>query len=167
MPMQFPYYIVWRKFMEKKRCAACSRPFRPRPQVPKQSYCPSPECQRERRRRWQRDKLRTDPDYRDNQSRAQRAWLDLNPGYWREYRDGHPEYVKRNLDQQRARATRPQDQAVAKMDVSTPSQSLPSGVYRLRPVAVTGVAKMDSWTVEITLLSATCPCAEGICKEMT
>lgn len=116
---------------------------------------------------WLWDKLRADPAYRDNQSRAQRAWLNRNPNYWREYRDAHPEYAERNRNRQRVNGLQAQNPSVAKMDVSVPPQVLPSGVYRLRPVVVPGVAKMDAWTVEITLLSGTCPCTEGACKEMT
>lgn len=153
--------------MEFKQCAACGRPFQLRPQVPKQSYCSSPTCQRERRRHWQQNKLQTDHDYRDNQSRAQRAWMDRNPDYWREYREAHPEYVERNRDRQQARATLTQNPPVAKMDVSALPQPFPSGVYRLRPVVAPGIAKMGAWTVEITLLTADYPCAEGACKEMT
>lgn len=37
---------------------------------------------RERRRQWQRLKLRIDPDYQDNQTRAQQAWTRRNPDYW-------------------------------------------------------------------------------------
>jgi hypothetical protein len=37
-------------FMENKLCVACDQPFQPRPQVPHQSYCSAPDCQRERRR---------------------------------------------------------------------------------------------------------------------
>lgn len=151
--------------MEFKPCLACGLPFQPRRQVPDQSYCSEPECQRERRRRWQRDKLQTDQDYRENQSRAQRAWMDRNPDYWREYREAHPEYVERNRNRQRARDV--QNPSVAKMDAAVSSLAVPSGVYRLRPVNVSGNAKMDAWTVEITLLSGACPCAEVTCKEMT
>lgn len=126
--------------MEDRRCAACGQLFRPHPQVPRQSYCSVAPCQRERRKRWQRDKLQQDPDYRDNQSRAQRAWLDRNPHYWRNYRDEHPEYAERNRQQQRERSA---------------------------AASVCAVAKMDEWTVEITPLSVTCPCATPYCKEMT
>ncbi len=153
--------------MKIKQCAACGQHFQPCPQVPQQSYCSAPDCQRERRRQWQRDKLHADPAYRDNQSRAQRAWMDRNPDYWREYRDAHPEYAERNRNRQRVNSLQAQNSSVAKMDVSVPPQALPSGVYCLRPVVVPGVAKMDAWTVEITLLSGTCPCTEGACKEMT
>jgi endogenous inhibitor of DNA gyrase (YacG/DUF329 family) len=68
-----------------RSCAHCGQPFQPRPQVPNQTYCSSAECQRARKLRWQQDKLRTDPDYRDNQRDTQRAWFDRHPGYWRAY----------------------------------------------------------------------------------
>jgi hypothetical protein len=60
--------------MEYRRCAACEQTFRPRAQVPHQRYCAVAACQRERRRRWQRSKLRSDADYRANQVLARRAW---------------------------------------------------------------------------------------------
>ncbi len=60
--------------METKTCNACGRPFTPRPQNPNQTYCTDPECQRERRRRWQQTKRRNDADYRDNDARARKAW---------------------------------------------------------------------------------------------
>jgi len=153
--------------MEYKQCIACGQPFKPRPQVPQQAYCSAPSCQRERKRQWQRLKLQNDPDYQDNQDRAQKAWLERNPNYSRQYRDSHPEYVKRNRDQQRERVAQPHNPAVVKMDASALPQAFPSGIYRVRPVVVSGVAKMDAWIVEITRLSDTCPCAEANCKEMT
>jgi len=72
--------------MPTKICACCGQSFTPRPQVRDQVFCSAPACQRERRLRWQRDKMQSDPDYRDNQSRSQRAWLDRHPDYWRMYR---------------------------------------------------------------------------------
>jgi hypothetical protein len=44
--------------MERRRCAACGRAFRPRSQVPQQRYCSAPACQRERRRGWARPSAR-------------------------------------------------------------------------------------------------------------
>ena len=52
--------------MECRRCASCGQAFQPRAQVPQQRYCGLAACQRERRRRWQRNKLQGDPDYRAN-----------------------------------------------------------------------------------------------------
>lgn len=142
--------------MEFKQCAACGQAFQPRPQVPQQNYCPMPDCQRERRRRWQQVKRQTDPDYQDNQARAQQAWNTRNPDYWREYRSAHPEYAERNRARQRKRKSMATNGPIAKMDVSDALLPLPSGIYRLSQVATTGIAKMDAWTVEITVHACQC-----------
>jgi hypothetical protein len=71
--------------MNNRWCSACGKEFRPCPKAPKQSYCSEPGCQRERRRLWQQAKRRSDPDYLDNQARAQQAWCQRNPDYWRAY----------------------------------------------------------------------------------
>ena len=149
--------------MEPKYCAACGQAFHPRSHAPRQSYCQKSECQRERKRRWQRDKLRNDPDYRENQARAQRAWNDRNPEYWREYRASHQEYVERNRAQQKKRNT-VRNGVIAKMDVSNPQQGLSSGVYLLSRIAEPEIAKMDAWMVEITLLSSQTPSSVVIAK---
>ena len=153
--------------MESRRCAACSEVFRPHPQVPQQCYCAAPACQRERRRRWQQAKRKSDPAYRDNQSRAQRAWRERNPDYWREYRREHPEYSERNRTQQRERNDRRRQHLIAKMDVSTPVFPMPSGIYQISQAPPTGIAKMDAWTVQITLLSAPYDRSVEHCKERT
>ena len=69
--------------MITKRCACCGQTFEPLPQVPDQAFCSSPDCQRARRRQWQRDKLKSDGDYRINQQDAQLAWTQRNQDYWR------------------------------------------------------------------------------------
>ena len=82
--------------MAERRCAACGRWFEPRCNVPQQRYCSRPECQRSRRRRWQREKLAADADYRANQAAAQRRWSKHYPEYWRRYRERHPDYRERD-----------------------------------------------------------------------
>jgi hypothetical protein len=39
------------------------------------------------------------------------------------------------------------------MDASRADRAVPSGTYRLVPAARGGLAKMDAWTVELTVLS--------------
>jgi hypothetical protein len=153
--------------MESKRCAACAQTFRPRSQIPQQCYCSSPACQRERRRRWQQRRRQTDPEYRDNQARAQRAWGERHPDYWREYRRAHLEYGERNRRLQRERDDRRRERVLAKMDVSTGDSPVPSGTYRLSPVRREDLAKMDAWTVEITVLSTPYEPSGESCKERT
>jgi len=142
--------------MGNKHCVACGQPFQPRPQVPHQSYCAAPGCQRERRRQWQRLKLQSDSDYQENQARAQQGWSRRNPKYWRKYRKSHPKYVERNRALQHERNAKAMVVPIAKMDVSNPVIPLPSGIYRLSLIADAGIAKMDVWTVEITVHACQC-----------
>ncbi len=146
--------------MGRTRCAACDDLFTPRRNVPDQKYCSKPECQRERRRRWQRQKLKEDPDYRANQAAAQRRWRERHPEYWRRYRQSHPAYTERNRDQQRQRnarrkpvATSPSPPAIAKMDECEAQTVIASGTYRLIPVCGQNIAKMDAYLVEMHVLS--------------
>jgi hypothetical protein len=139
--------------MERRRCAACGQCFQPRPQVRNQTYCQAADCQRERRRRWQQAKLQNDPDYRTNQREAQQAWRRRHPAYWQAYRERHPIYREANRLKQRVRDQKRRAALLAKMDVRTRELTVPSGTYRLAPLHSCDLAKMDAWTVEITVLS--------------
>lgn len=146
--------------MAKRRCAACGGLFVPRRNVPQQRYCSNPACQRTRRRRWQRQKLKADADYRANQAAAQQRWRERHPDYWRRYRQAHPEYAERNREQQRVRnrrgrsaGTGPSPPPIAKMDAYRSKKPIHSGTYRLVPVTAEGVAKRDAYLVEMHLLS--------------
>ena len=86
--------------------------------------------------------------------------MQRNPNYWREYRESHPEYVERNRVRQRERNAKVRGRSIAKMDVSISSALLPSGIYHLSLVTDAGIAKMDVWTVEITVLA--CQCLSGV-----
>lgn len=145
----------------ERRCLSCGHGFSPRPQSPGQQYCREKACQRERRRRWQREKQRVDGDYRDNQRRAQRAWSAKHAGYWSEWREKHPEYCEENRARQRERNQRRRAGTglIAKMDASGAGFSVPSGIYRLVPAGDGAIAKMDAWTVRIAVISE--PCAAG------
>ena len=119
--------------MAKRRCAACGCLFEPRRNVPQQSYCSKPACQR---------------------------WRERHPAYWREYRQRHPDATARNREQQRERnrrrrlaGTGPSPPTIANMDAYTPERPVRSGTYRLVPVAAPGVAKMDAYLVEMHVLS--------------
>jgi hypothetical protein len=144
---------VWGTIMQIKQCAACRQAFQLRAQTPQQRYCSSPECQRERRRKWQKEKLKNDSDYKDNQARAQQEWSKRNSDYWHNYRSTHPEYVERNRVLQRERNTRSKNDSIVKMDLSNPHPTLPSGIYHLSLVKDSEIVKMDAWMVEIRVLS--------------
>lgn len=139
--------------MAGRRCLACGRSFQPRAQVPQQSYCTAAACQKERRRIWQRDRRRSDPDYRANQAAANRTWSEKHPDYWRMYRQSNPEYTQRNRAQQRARAHREKRSGVAKMDASRGAPMLAAGLYKLTRVTSEGAAKEDVWLVALSVVT--------------
>jgi hypothetical protein len=133
--------------------------FAPRARAPGQCFCEDERCQRERRRRWQKNKRRRDADYRENERRAQRTWTHGHPEYWQEYRRAHPQYTERNRRQQRDRDRRRRATAIepvlAKGDASKSFLPLPSGTYELKPVAPAGatvLANEDVWRVQIAVL---------------
>jgi hypothetical protein len=129
--------------------------------VPHQRYCANSDCQRTRRRRWQREKLQADADYRANQAAAQRRWRERHPDYWRRYRQSHPAYTTANRERQRERnrrrplaATGPSPPGIVKMDVYDGETPPVSGTYRLIPVPADGVAKMNAYLVKMQVISA-------------
>ena len=89
--------------MDTRRCKYCDREFVPCPRVKNQQYCSDRTCQRARKRLWQKEKLGRDKDYRLNQKAAQKVWRAKNSGYWKVYRDKHPQYVNANRENQRKR----------------------------------------------------------------
>jgi hypothetical protein len=139
--------------MESKQCAGCGKAFHPRAQTPKQTYCSSAVCQRERRRRWQQARRQSDPDYRENEARGGRLWRQCHPDYWRAYRQARPDYQERNRAQQSERDLRRATRLLANGDVSAREWPVPSGTYVLSPVAPGTLANGDAWTVEIRVVS--------------
>jgi len=148
--------IYWKTSMTKLRCMHCDICFTPAPQVPSQAYCSKPGCQKERRRQWQKNKLQTDPDYRDNQARAQKAWTDKNPNYWRNRRLGsqnHGDLLKSEQDSVRPKRRNTSN----KMDLLKTNQilreALHDGVFRLKVLAKPDNDKMDVWIVELSSIN--------------
>ena len=143
-------------------CKNCQKRFRPNPRVKNQHYCSKEECQKARRRKWQKNKMSMDEDYRKNQRDCQKRWSQSHPDYWRKYREGHPEYTRRNRDLQKHRnkvlrhknkSIRASLDRIAKMDVINPQLPIVSGSYVLAPFDGQEVVNMDSIIVELSLLS--------------
>ena len=141
----------------EKRCECCKRGFIAHPAVRHQEYCSDPECQKTRKRKWQKAKLSNDRDYRANQAEAQRQWRSRNRDYWRAYRKRNPAYTEKNRIRQRERnRVRRSGSGIAKMDELKGKSVIRSGRYRLVPFCNSGVAKMDELIVEIGVISGGC-----------
>ncbi len=104
--------------MNKKiRCAnpACRCHFIPNPRIKNQQYCNRKDCQRVRKRLWQRRKMKSDPDY-----------------------------VKTNLRLQKVRDDRRRDEHLAKMDALNNESAVKAGCYYIFSGEEMGLAKMDA-----------------------
>lgn len=145
-----------------RMCKNCRSPFRPHIKVPGQKYCSKRECQKARRKHWQKIKLQEDDDYKKNKASAQKNWASKNPQYWKDYRKNHSGYVERNNALQKKRNLRSRGcsfhaqskaDVIAKMDELTQPFRLVSGYYVLVPVAVEKIAKMDEMLVRIEIIT--------------
>ena len=133
------------------QCVHCGRHFEPDPRVKNQRYCREKECQRARKRKWQHAKLLNDPDYKANQRDCQRQWHKRHPGYYKEYRQRHPESCERNRLMQRYRNSRRRSrQKIATMDAFRPAPVLHPALYYLLPV----IAKMDASARKVIIIPA-------------
>jgi len=137
----------------EKTCLHCGKRFRAHPAVLNQHYCESTDCQKARKSTWQKEKLKSDPDYRENQAAAQRAWRERNRGYWSAYRKNHQAYRERNRLRQSERNR--QRRMIAKMDERGAQSLVAPGRYRLIPLYRT-IAKMDELIVEIGVVTREC-----------
>ncbi|GKT10999.1 hypothetical protein [Desulforhabdus sp. TSK] len=135
---------------ERIRCAHCSYLFSPNPRVKHQRYCSKTECQRARKRLWQKEKLARDPDYKLDHHDSNAQWRSLHPEYWKLYRLTHPDYTSRNRELQRGR-----DRVrLAKMDVLEPQPIVLKGAYYLMPETA-DLAKMDASALKVHLIPIT------------
>lgn len=134
--------------MPKKKCLSCGEEFLPWPQILNQQFCSRPECQKERRRRRQAERRAKSLEYQASDAQYFQDWSAKNPGYWKRYRETHPEYVERNREQQKLRSSA----RIAK-DTLSRLKALPGGRYRLQALSPDGIANEAVWIVEIFVLS--------------
>jgi uncharacterized protein (DUF4415 family) len=139
--------------MEEIVCCSCGSMFERSVRHKNQCYCPKPECQRARKAAWKRYKMRTDADYKFNQTLSNKKWAKANPGYWKAYRQRHPEKAERNRMLQSIRnrrrspnqKNRSNEKLIAKVDASIVNKFKVVGQYWLVPV----IAKVDALKVNI------------------
>jgi len=123
-------------------CKHCGKSFSPCPSVPHQQYCSNHECQRARKRLWQKQKLVKDVDYSENQKASQKAWRARHSEYMREYRKSSPGYVDRNRSQQRERNKRLRNRLPSTPSLPEKSSSL--------------IVKMDELHADIANITNPC-----------
>jgi len=107
-------------------CQHCERTCQCNPRIKNQKYCFRKECQNARKRLHD-NRTTTLPKGKSLQQARNKRWRETYPAhaYQKEYRDAHPEYVKRNRELQRERNKKRQN-APAPMIVKTDALSLQS-----------------------------------------
>ena len=98
-----------------------------------QQYCRDRDCQRQRRREYQRTRLHSQPTYDQKQRNCRTRWRRQKVSlaeYQRTYRENHPDYTARNRQQQQQRNAKRRHKVDSKPDL----------VAKLAPVIV----KMNS-----------------------
>jgi len=91
---------------EIRGCLYCHSSFLPSRYRPQQRVCGRPDCQSRRRADSRRQKLASDPEYRQVVRESQKQWWDEHPAYQKERRKANPAAVERNRQQQHIRDQR-------------------------------------------------------------
>jgi hypothetical protein len=146
----------------KNVCDFCYRSFPLNPNARNQKYCTRPDCRRERRRIWQKNRRSTDKDYKENQARVYKDWTEKHPDYWKNYRSENPDYVRKNREKQTQRNKKQTTlkelpdfvkAEIAKMEGSNRKIYLKSGYYILIPFRNKEIAKVEKLVVKIDIFS--------------
>jgi len=144
----------------RRRCRHCGCNLEVCTKVKKHEYCTKPDCQKARKRAWQKKKMAEDAEYRRDQKEAQKIWRENNPHYWKKYRSENERYTEENRLRQRQRnrtqralsTGRAKVGEVAKMDAIKGKNNTLSGRYELIPIAGKNIAKMDALIVKIDVI---------------
>lgn len=89
--------------VQGRRCRYCEHEFQSSKYQPGQLVCSQPDCQRQRRADYHRQKIAADPEYRQVCRDSPQKWRSRNPDYWQRYREKNPDAVERNRQRQRVR----------------------------------------------------------------
>ena len=117
----------------KPICCYCHEPFDPSPYHPKQTVCFSQECQRRRRRKYHRDRIAADPEYRQQCADSQKNWRENHPDYQRRYRCSHETYAEQNRQRQRGRNQKRKLALIVKNNLALDVKRLPAEVWMTGP----------------------------------
>jgi len=89
--------------MSQDNCEHCQQPFERYKNREDQHYCGGSECQRARKAKWKRVRIKKDAAFRAYHNQTNKDWREMSPGYWKEYRNKNPEKTERNRILQRVR----------------------------------------------------------------
>ena len=142
-----------------KECPYCKTLFTPHPKVGKrQKICGDPACKvalkADNNRKWRQ----RNPDHFCNDYSRLKDWLGQNPGYLKEYRKSHPEYVKKNREAQRVRDRRKKLHLDIQAQLKRQTPEITNQLWESPNLDIQ--AQLDVKLLEITFLFSTLPCLD-------
>lgn len=125
------------KTLPSRQCQICKQYFIPIPQRPQQKYCSNIACKKAGRSLWQRNRMQTDPEYKENQARINKTWHAKNLNYYKGYRANKKELAESvELFKQQ-------------LQEKLLSNSINYNLIFIEPIN----AKMDLWIVKLSEIS--------------
>jgi len=142
-----------------KKCPYCKTQFTPHPKVgERQKICGKPACKKalksENNRKWRQ----RNPEYYCDDYPRLKDWLEENPGYLKDYRGNHPEYVKKNREAQRIRDRRKKLRLDIQAQLKRQAPEITNQLWKLSNLDIQ--AQLDAKPLEITFLFSTLPCLD-------
>lgn len=138
---------------QARRCPYCHDSFQPSTYRPQQIVCSKAECQRRRRAEYHRQKLQSDPEYRQVARDSQKKWRQAHPGYDQKYRTEHPEYHRRNRQRQQLRDQKRRLRLLAKNNLALDLKRSVAEVWLLGPQAK-DLAKNNLASAEVLIVQS-------------
>jgi hypothetical protein len=121
--------------MLQRFCRFCQSPFTFSRFHPEQTVCTAVECRLRRQREYHRRKAATDSVYRQVCNDSSQKWRAVHPGYWKTYRQTHPDTTARNRILQQARDQKRRVRDLANNSLALDLKSCAAGVWLFGPSA--------------------------------
>ena len=121
--------------MVQRPCRFCPCSFQPSRFHPEQTVCAAAKCQRQRRREYHRRKVAADSVYRQVCNDSSQKWRAENPGYWKRYREAHPDKANRNRALQQTRDQKRRVRDLANNNSALDLKSCAAAVWLFGPAA--------------------------------
>ena len=121
--------------MHQRSCRFCRCSFHASRFHPEQTVCAAAECQRRRRREYHRHKIAADSVYHQVCKDSSQKWRAENPGYWKRYRQAHPDQTEQNRVLQQGRDQKRRIRDLANNNSALDLKSCTAGVWLFGPAA--------------------------------
>jgi hypothetical protein len=143
-------------------CLHCGKEVPRNPHIKQgQKYCSAKECQRARKRAWDKERYNSEKTYKYRRLSSQKIWRKKRPSheYQKNYRTMHPDYVNRNRELQSNRnkkCKKSEQKGIEGMIVKTDALFTPpliDGTYALMQVTKGGkIVNTDTLMVRMQIL---------------